>query len=55
MNESEFCVIHSEVAIGMRIAPRRRISPSSPNEKTFWKLFQIRRTQMIVAVVVPSV
>ena len=55
MNESEFWIIQSEVAIGMRIAPRFRISLSSLNEKTFWKLFQIRATHPRVAAQVPIV
>ncbi len=52
---SEFWTIQSDEAIGIRIAPRFRISPSSVSEKTFWKLFQISATQSTVAVTVPIV
>ena len=55
MNESEFWTTQSEVAMGMRIAPRFRISFSSVKEKTLWKLFQIRATHPRVAAQVPIV
>ena len=46
MNESAFWTTHIEEAMGIRIAPRFRISFSSLNEKTIWKLFQISATQI---------
>ena len=49
MNESAFWTTHIDEAMGARIAPRLRISFSSLNEKTLWKLFQISATQIRVA------
>ena len=45
MNESAFWTTHIEEAIGTRIAPRLRISLSSPKAKPSSKLFQISATQ----------